>query len=232
MSEFTTRKSHLGHSKIKIYSVTAGEQKARSALSFNAYGGDFSINCSVKKDNDDKGSMGVFIPVGMDIFTAQQFIDCLRSAATTEGPFEAVTILTTGASSWDTNARRRIPGELKNKLTIFKRPNGVVCIAFEDVAKEVKTDIQLLNPNKESFHTFLINKEPVGDALKSRMLTLAMCRQLEIAIALEAQRTYVPYDPNATNQKGNRNNSGGAKKQSSAPQSDDRESLTEDDIPY
>lgn len=238
MTETPKKKSYLSNSKLKVYTVTAGEQRAKSSLSFNAWNGDFTFSCSIAKDADQKGDRGIYVAVGMDIFTAQMVLDAMRRAAETDGAFDSVTFITNGKSNWDPQAKRKVPGEIKNELTVFKKPNGVICLAFKDVAKDVKTAIDLIHPNRELYHNVLVNKEPITDAQRSKLLTLAMTYQLGLSIALESQRTYDPPPPFDPNNRGG--NSGGYNNQrpqqsyrapaaqAAAPAAD----MEEQDIPY
>lgn len=189
------KKTYIENTKLKVYSVTAGEQKAKSALGFSVYKGDFSFTVNIRKDSDQKTDRGIYLAVGMDIFTAQMVLDAMKRAAESEGAFETFTVITNGRSSWDAQAKRMNPGEIKSELTVFKKPNGVICLAFKDVAKDVKTAIELINPNNQIFHNVLVNKEPITDAHRSRLLVLAMCQQISMAIALTSHETYEPPPP-------------------------------------
>jgi hypothetical protein len=231
MSEQTPqKKSYVTNAKLKVYSVTAGEQRAKSSLGFGTYKGDFNITCQISKDSDQKGDRPLYIAVGFDIFTAQMVIDAIRNAAMTEGAFEPFTVVTNGKSNWDPATKRKTPGEIKNELTVFKKPNGVICIAFKDIAKDAKTAIELIHPNREIFHNILVNKEPVTDAVRSKLLALAMTQQLTLAIALSSNETYeppAPYDPNKKP-----GGYGGGQSSYKAPAQKPAAELEETDIPY
>lgn len=235
MADQTPRKRYfVENPKLKVYTVTAGEQRAKSALGFGVYKGDFTFTVNISKDSDQKGDRGTYIAVGMEIFTAQMVIDAIKRAALSEGAFETFTVVTNGKSSWDPAAKRKIPGEVKNEITVFKKPNGVICIAFKDVAKDVKTAIELIHPNRELYHNVLVNKEPITDAHRSKLLALAMCEQLTLAIALTSNDSYehpAPYDPS----KGRGGNSGGYAGGNSnyrAPAPAAPAAIDEDQIPY
>lgn len=229
-------KSFLTNSKLKTYSVTAGETRAKSAMNFNVYKGDFTFAFTVRKDSDPKESKGVFIPVGMDIFTAQSFLDTLQAAANAEGNFDAVTFVTVEKDAWNPETKQMTPGAAKTKLTVFKRPNGVVCIGVEDLAKQIKTDIQLIHPNSQVYHQILVNKEPATDAFKSKMYVNSICKQISNAMTIESQRTYEAPVFGANNKQGyGGNNQGYNKPQQSSyqkPQQEAPASFQEDDIPY
>ncbi len=194
MSEQQTprKKLYIENTKLKVYTVTAGEQRAKSSLGFSVFKGDFSFTATIRKDSDQKTDRGIYIAVGMDIFTAQMVIDAMKRAAQSDGAFDTFTVVTNGKTNWDPATKRATPGEIKNEITIFKKPNGVICIAFKDVAKDVKTAIELIHPNSQIYHNVLINKEPITDSHRSRLLVLAMCQQMTMAIALCSHETYEP----------------------------------------